>query len=306
MKSNLSVVVNSKNSARHIETCLASVTWADEIILLDMQSHDQTLEIAQKYHIKIYNHQPLDYVEPTRNYAINLANNDWVLLLDADEVVPPSLTTKIRELLTNNQPNISGYLIPRKNIIFQTWIDSAGWWPDYQLRLLKKGSVIWSDKIHAQPKVISGSIIKLPAKETFAIHHFNYQTIDDYMEKLSRYTKLESKQRQNLNNVDSRSMLNAFGNEFLGRMFAQQGIKSGCHGLALSMLQSFYELLVILRAWENQGFKDGKQDQGKIIKELKYFNNNLTWWIYDYQIIRSSGLKKLYWKVRQALCKLLQ
>lgn len=305
MKPDLSVVVNSKDSARHIEACLASVTWADQIILLDMQSHDQTVEIAKKYHAQVYTHPSLDYVEPTRNYAISLAKNDWVLLLDADEVIPPLLATKIRELLTNTPPNVSGYLLPRKNIIFQSWVDSAGWWPDYQLRLLKKGSVIWPDKIHAQPKVVSGSIEKLPAKESFAVHHFNYQTINDYLEKLIRYTNLEAKQRPDLKEVDSRSMLSAFGNELLRRIFAQQGIKSGRHGLALSMLQGFYELLTVLRAWENQGFKDSKQDQAQIINQLQVFNQDLSWWIAHYQVTKSTGLRQLYWKTRRTICKIL-
>ena len=152
-------------------------------------------------------------------------------------------------------------------------------------------------QIHSQPQIISGNIIELPAQEQLAIEHRNYKTLDDYLQKQQRYTKLEAGQRPTNTNVDVKTMINAFGSEFLSRMFAQKGYQTNSHGLALSLLQANYELLVTLRQWEVQGFPHNNLDQAQIIKELWQFDKNMRWWLFNYQIDHAKGLTKLFFKI---------
>jgi len=300
LKPKLTVVITSRNNAQTLEGCLHSVSWVDEIILIDMGSRDATLAIAKKFGAKVYNIQPSPYVEPTRKYGISLVRSPWVLFLDPDEVLPPLLSAKIKEILEKNQANVSGYRLARKNIIFGQWIENAGWWPDFQLRLFQPQAIEWSDRIHAQPKVLSGQIVDLPATSDLAIIHCNYVTLDEYYEKVLRYTKIEVEQRKSAK-IEPSLMLQAFSHEFLRRLFAQKGYLDKTHGLALSFLQAQYELLVVLRQWEHQGFSRSKFDSKKILESLGSFRKELGFWLLTAKIERASGLPKLFWR----FCRLL-
>ena len=134
----LSVVTVVWNEEKNLPKMLDSVrNLADEIVVvIDDDSSDNTKEIAQKYTKKVYTQKHVGIVEPLRNYAIGKATGDWILLLDADEIVTQELETRIQEIVKNNSCDY--VLIPRKNIIFGKWIISDHWWPDYVYRLFKK------------------------------------------------------------------------------------------------------------------------------------------------------------------------
>ncbi len=155
----LSVVICTFNSEEKIAACLKSVAFADEIVVVDDGSSDETLDIVGKYTKKIFHHKSVGYVEPVRNFALEKATNEWILLLDADETVPDALAKKIIELLPTLDESIVALFVPRKNIIFQKWVQHAGWWPDQQVRIFRKGKVVWQNKI-ADTSYETGTIIK--------------------------------------------------------------------------------------------------------------------------------------------------
>src|SRR5690606_14218835 len=125
---------------------LKSVRFADEVVIVDMQSTDATLAIAQEVTDRIISVKDVGYVEPARNTALSKATGDWILLVDADEEVPETLRDYLFERM--EQPDSAeAYYLPRKNIVFGTWYHYAGWWPDYQLRFFKRGTVTWPTKI---------------------------------------------------------------------------------------------------------------------------------------------------------------
>ena len=195
----LSVVINTKdaltgNDEHKFADTLKSIAFADEIIVVDMNSSDRTVEIAKKFTDKIYTFRDVGFVEPARNFAIRKASKEWVLIIDADEILPGTLKDRILQL-TQGDATADVYYLPRKNLVFGTWFHSAGWWPDYQLRLFKKGAVVWSDKIHSVPKT-KGNTDKLAPREDYAILHYNYQTVEQFIERLNRYTSHEARQRQ--------------------------------------------------------------------------------------------------------------
>jgi len=274
----LSVVINTLNEADKLPLVVASVkNLADEIVVIDMESDDDTKEVAKKLRAKVFNHKRLSYVEPARNFAVSKATGDWILILDVDEEIPESLAKKIKEVLSASSADY--YRIPRKNIIFGRWIKHTRWWPDYNIRLFKKGTVSWNEIIHKAPMTV-GVGIDFDAKEDLAIIHNNYKNLDEYLEKMIRYTKVQSEHlHKNGYKFDWKDLIGKPMSEFLGRFFAGQGYKDGVHGLALSSLQAFSELVVYLRLWGMGGYEAEEISDREFKTILNKKMNEIRWWI---------------------------
>lgn len=294
----ISAVINTKNAAETLERTLKSLEWCNEIIVVDMESQDSTLRIAKKYTQHIFSHPDVGYVEPARNMAIAKAQSDWVLVVDADEEIPSLLVDKLQSLASGDA-TADAYSLPRKNIVFDAWIRHAGWWPDYQLRFFKKGSVVWSDTIHQQPKVI-GNHDFLPDDDRLAIIHHNYTSVSDFIERLNRYTSHQARHKQ-LNSFHTQKIVTAFSQEFFSRLFKLRGIDDGTHGVAVSFLQSFYELVVHLKEWEMSGFPENNDTTEHTFKSLRLLQKQLNYWIADWHFEHSTGLTALWWRIRRKL-----
>lgn len=309
----LSVVINTKNSAETLVKALESVSFADEIIVVDMASTDDTLTIAKKYTKHVFDHPDVGFVEPARNFALSKATQDWILILDSDEEVTPALqeviqqisqpeqTPKSRVTVKDIQP-ADCYYLPRKNIIFGQWV-KTGWWPDYILRLFRAGHVEWSDEIHSIP-VTTGQVAELPADPAAAIIHHNYQTIDQFLDRLNRYTSIEADQSAAVK-PSSADIWSAFSREFIRRAFADRGLADGQHGMTLALFQSLYQVAVLTKQWQQAEFGlsnlSKTQEQEQVIQQLTQFQAELRYWIADWQVEHSSGLAQLYWKLRRKL-----
>ena len=255
MVGQISAVINTFNEEKNIQRAIKSVAWADEIIVCDMYSNDKTASLARKLGAKVVFHKRTDFVEPARNYALSKATGDWILILDADEDIPETLAKRLQEIVNKTQ-QIEAVEIPRKNIIFGKWMKYTGWWPDYQIRFFQKGTVVWQDAIHSKPK-LNGLVLTLEAKEQWAITHKNYQSIDQFIERMNRYSNFEAEQLQKKGyKFGWQDVLEKPLNEFLSRFFAREGYKDGLHGLALSLLQAFSFLVVYLKVWQMQSFEE--------------------------------------------------
>lgn len=277
MVSQISVVINTFNEEKNIARVIKSVEWADEVVVCDMHSQDQTVAIAKKSGAKVVFHKNTGYVEPARNFAISKASKDWILVLDADEELPESLTKRLQELIQRGIK--SDFVeIPRKNIIFGKWMKASFWWPDYQVRFFRKGSVVWSNKIHSKPET-QGQGLQLPAEEKWAIMHHNYQTVGQFIERMNRYTTIEAEQLiKEGYKFDWRNLFSKPTSEFLSRFFANKGYKDGLHGLALSFLQAVSFLIVYLKVWELAGFKEDTIEIAEINEERKRSGNAINYW----------------------------
>lgn len=277
MGSKISAVINTLNNEGIIERAIKFVKWADEIVICDMNSEDKTVDIAKKLGAKVYTHKRLEYVEPARNFAISKASNEWILLLDPDEEVSNDLARRLKEMV--DKPITSNFVeIPRKNIIFGKWIQNTGWWPDYQIRFFKNGSVIWNNEIHSKPQT-RGIGLTLPDDENLAIIHNNYQSISQFLARMNRYTDVESQYLKDKGyEFIWTDLLQKPFNEFLSRFFANKGYMDGLHGLTLSLLQALSFLVVYLKLWELSKFKeqeieleDIESEQVKAAKQLDYW-----------------------------------
>lgn len=277
-KIKISAVVNTRNEEKNIDTCLKSLNFVDEIVVVDMESEDKTKQIAKKYTDKVFDYEKIDYVEPARNFAISKAKGEWILIVDADERIPRSLAVKLMEIAEDNQADF--VRIPRQNIIFSQWIKHSRWWPDYIIRFFKKGRVEWQDAIHSIP-ITSGKGINLPEEKEFSFTHHHYTSIEQYLNRSLRYSRQQAKELlESGYTLDARDMFFKPIGEFLGRFFAGEGYKDGLHGLVLSLLQAFSVFSVYLFVWEKQGFK---------VKRFPSFTRHWIFWF------RQAGSDIRYW-----------
>lgn len=274
----ISAVVHTYNEEKTIERCLSSlVSWVDEIVIVDMGSTDATCKKASQYKVRIFQHPYTGFVEPARNFGINKVKGQWIIILDSDEEIPRALAEK---LLKITQINECDYVrLPRKNIIFGKWIRYGGWWPDFQVRFFKKGAVFWTDKIHGVP-LTRGQGDEIEAEESVSIIHYNYQTIEQFIERLNRYTTISAKDIFLSNQHFSLSdLFHKPSKEFINRYFVWEGYKDGLHGLALSLLQSFSELIIYLKLWELENFKQDKIPLDEVRKSISQEHKLRQYWL---------------------------
>lgn len=293
----ISVVINTKNSASTLDRCLASVhAWADEIVVMDMKSTDETLGIAKFYGARTFSHPDVGYVEPARNAALAKARGEWILILDSDEEIPPSLGKKITQDLILN-PVTDAYFLPRKNIIFDKWV-KTGWWPDHILRLFRTGKVTWSDEIHAVPQV-KGTVERLEAIEANAIRHHNYQTVDQYWKRALSYGQIRSKERKQARET-LQDPLHSFLDEYIRRYYAWNGQADGTHGRVLSALQGSTAVLEQALLWEQKKFKEA-QFADSPLTLLRQAAQQANYWQWSDLIAKNTGFTQMLYKIARKL-----
>lgn len=245
----ISAVLVNLNEEEKLDRCLASLAgFAREIVVLDLGSTDESVEICKKYNAKVFKHDFVSFVEKVRNYIISKANGDWILVLDPDEAVSDSLKYKLEQISKENK--VVAVNIPRKNIFFGRWIAHTNWWPDKHIRFFKKGQVEWISKIHKYPEV-AGQILDLDAKEDLAILHFGYDSVTQFLERQNRYSTIEAENRFEAGERFSRA--NFFGKpirEFLVRFVRHAGFLDGFYGFALTVLMMIYQIQVVVKLWE--------------------------------------------------------
>lgn len=288
MKGEISVVINTLNEEENIEAAIKSAKRiSDDIVVVDMHSDDKTAKLAKKCGARVYKHERTGYVEPARNFAIEKARNDWIFVLDADERIPKSLAKRIERYLANGPADY--YAVPRKNIIFGKWIKHSRWWPDYNIRFFKKGKVVWDNNIHSIP-ITHGKGADMPSvNANYAIKHYHYTSVEQYIERLNRYTTIQAKESEEFK---WQNLIASPVREFNSRYFAGMGYKDGLHGLALAFLQAFSELIVELKVWQKFKFIDKKIENKTVIKEIRKTQKEINYWTANTLIEKSIDIKE--------------
>jgi len=295
-----SVVIVAKGNPRRLCECVGAVAdAASEVIIVDIGLDSIAKESLKRYSNIRYERPELDvpYVELIREKAKQYASHDYILFLDPDEIVSQQLL----ERLSSAMGNYDYVSIPRKNIIFQKWIRHSRWWPDYQVRFFKKDAVVWPTVIHAQPET-KGRGYEIEARDEFALVHHNYESFDDYLKKLSRYTNVEARTLIEMKVEFSFSKALSKGlSEFISRYFAGQGYKDGAHGLVLAVMQFFYYILVWVYSWEIRKYPEkegtiGAREMNTFFRKGLYETNH---WM-EREKMSKKGLKG---KIEQALLR---
>lgn len=256
----LSVVIATKNEEQNIRACLESVKWADEIIVVDDVSTDKTVEICKEYTEKIFiNNSGLDF-HKNKNLGIEKAQGEWVLSIDADEIVTPELKEEIVLATTFQFPDIIGYYISRRNYFFKKWIKGCGWYPDYIIRLFRKGSATWPlEAIHQAPEIKDKNQVRFL---TGPLLHYSYHSFNQYFEKFNHYTSIiaaeEYKKGTRINRLNFLSFFFIKPAYFiLSKYLLQKGFKEGFSGFFISFSSALGVFVSYAKLWEQQrGLED--------------------------------------------------
>jgi len=244
----LSVVIITHNEEENIGACLESVKWADEIIVVDSESSDRTEEICRSFGVNFIK-EPWQGFAQQKNSAIEKATQDWILSLDADERVTPELKKEITTVLASVNPK-DGYFIARKNFFLGRWIRRCGWYPDYNLRLFRRGKGLFGIReVHEAIKIkgVSG-LLKSP------MEHHTYKSLNDFMVRLDRYSTLAA--RELLKEKKSYGIFHIVFRPFytfISMYFLRLGFLEGYYGLVISVLYAFYTFLKYIKLRELQG-----------------------------------------------------
>ncbi|MBL7036484.1 glycosyltransferase family 2 protein [Candidatus Microgenomates bacterium] len=300
----ISVVINTLNEEKRLPKAISSLSgFANEIIVVDMNSTDKTVEIAKNAGAIVYNHKRMGYVEPARNFGIEKCKHNWVFVLDADEWIPKALKLYLKKQIKSYKEGITPnfFRIPRKNIIFGKWMGHTGWWPDYNIRFFKKGTVSWNEVIHSIP-VTTGVGFDLPSERDLAIVHNHYSSLEEYITRMNRYTTIQAKHLKKEGVKFSwRQVISKPTSQFLTRFFAQEGYKDGLHGLSLSLLQAFSELVIYLKIWQRDKFAKRKLSIGQVEEEFDKSSKQFMWWLLESKIKKSKTLNKIWLKLKRKL-----
>lgn len=274
----LSAVVTVFNEEENIERCLKSLGFADEIVVVDNSSEDASLSLAKKYTDKVYSQKnDPKLIDIQKNFGFKKASGDFILSIDADEEVSQELSEEIKKVLKKTPSNVNGYFIPRKNFIFGKWMENTGWYPDFQLRLFRRGKALYTQKHVHESITLEGESLRL---KEHLIHH-NYDTISQFVRKTIGYAENEAeKLLEDGYKFSYFDCLRFPSKEFLSRFFARKGYKDGIHGLVLSLLMAFYHLLVFAYIWEKKGFPryNGSEFLKETEKEFKKGGREIVFW----------------------------
>jgi glycosyltransferase involved in cell wall biosynthesis len=246
----LSVTVITRNEAADIGEALASVAWADEIVVVDSQSTDGTVSIARRHAGKVVVREWPGYVEQ-KNHAASIASHDWILSLDADERVTPALADEIRALMAGavDANGDVAFRIPRVTWHLGRWIRSTDWYPDYQLRLYDRRSAQWTGRYVHEAVSVRGSTGQLRGE----LQHYAYRDIADHLETIDRYTTYAARQMHEAG--AHASLLQVAGHPplaFLRNYLAHGGIRDGVPGFIISAMNAYYVFLKFAKLWELQ------------------------------------------------------
>jgi glycosyltransferase involved in cell wall biosynthesis len=249
----LSVLVPTKNEEANVRACLESVRWADEIVVVDSGSVDQTVPIARSIASRVLEHEYVNSAAQ-KNWAIPQLTHRWVLIVDADERVTPALRAEIERVLAD-PARADGYWIRRANHFLGKPIRSAGWQRDKVLRLFDRTKGAYEPlHVHAEVK-IEGRVAMLTARLT----HDTYPDLDRYFEKFARYTKWSADDlKQRGIRASATRLLVRPWMRFLRMYVLEGGFREGRHGIVLCMLAAFSVFTKYARRWEDEVLRRGE------------------------------------------------
>jgi glycosyltransferase involved in cell wall biosynthesis len=235
-RATLSVTVITWNEEERVRPCLESVAaWADEIVVVDAGSADRTVEITRAFTEHVLT-RAWDGFAAQKNFALASARGDWVLSLDADEAVTPELREEIERILTGGS-GLAGYRVPRRNIFWGRWVRHGRLYPDWQLRLFRRGCGRFVDRSVHESVEVDGPIGRLRG----ALVHRSYRDVGDFLARTNRYTTLAADEwvRAGRRAGIADLVLRPVG-RFLSMYVVHRGFLDGWRGFVLAVLYAYY------------------------------------------------------------------
>jgi (heptosyl)LPS beta-1,4-glucosyltransferase len=241
----LTVTVITLNEAAHIDACLASAGWADEILVVDSGSTDDTAALARKRGARVIVREWPGY-SAQKDFAAGEASHDWILSIDADERVTPALADEIRRTLAID-PAVAGYRMPRATWHLGRWIRTTDWYPDYQLRLYDRRRARWNNRRVHESVMADGIVGQL----RHDLEHYAYRDLLHHHQTMERYTKLAADEMRAAGRHAGAFdlVVHPFA-AFVRNYVLRGGIRDGLPGFIVSIMNAYYVFLKFARLWE--------------------------------------------------------
>lgn len=264
----VSVLIHTRNEERWIADCVRSAAWADEVVVADMASTDATRGIVESLGARIVDVPLAKNVDEVRNQAMEACMGDWILVVDADERVSPGLAARVREIARN--PEADGFMVPRKNYFFETWLQYS-MWPDEQLRLFRRGVASWSGVVHEPPDIRGKTVRMLPDPAVVLEHPGACADLNAYFLRHVKYAGLETARIR----VETEEQLLLYLlrrplAEFLGRYFRHGGWREGLPGLVFCLMRLSYALMIGANVYAANREKFRGGDAGKLRRKVRW------------------------------------
>jgi len=231
----ISAVIITYNEEARLEPALKSLEGlVSEIVVVDSFSTDDTVRLARRYTSKVFQRKWTDYADQ-KNYANNKASSPWILSLDADERISPELRQEILNM-KDEEPDCSGFSMPRKVFYLGRWIRHSGWYPDRKIRLFQKDKARWEGEYVHEKLVIEGRVQKFNG----SIHHFTYRNISDHLDRINHFSQLGA-QKLYSQRKKCRWYHLVFipFSRFVKSFFWRAGFLDGYGGVVISVLNSY-------------------------------------------------------------------
>ncbi len=243
----LSAVLITKNEESNIKNCVDHlIDWVDEIVVYDSHSTDKTILIIEEYRspkVKVVQVEWQGFAK-TKNLAVEAATGDWILSVDADEIITPELKAEIQEKIKD--PDHSGYLIPRLLYFCNQPVRYGGCYPDYQLRLFKKNAGRFVETpVHEYVKLDAA-----PGKLKNHMLHYSYRTMFDYWARLNRYTELDAEKKYQQGKKFRFYRVFVLQFELVKRLVLKMGILDGFPGIFYHIFSAVSSLVKYAKLWE--------------------------------------------------------
>ena len=249
MRHPLSVCIITYNEERNIRTCLESVKWADEIVVVDSKSTDQTVKICSEYTDRIILRDFPGHIEQ-KNYALSQASNNWVFCIDADEELSPDLQSEIKTVLEAKDLREAGFYVSRKTEYLGEWVTYGRWYPDYKLRLFDKRYGSWGGENPHDSVAVQGPTARLKGE----LLHRTYSDLSHHLQVINNFTSIAAHQKMNrrVRFPIFKAIFHPLA-YFLDSYILKRGILHGTRGFILSAMGSYYVFLKYAKLWELYG-----------------------------------------------------
>jgi glycosyltransferase involved in cell wall biosynthesis len=254
MTARISGVIVAFNEEANIRWSVGSlVPWCDEVVVVDQESEDRTAEIARELGARIVSHPNTPIVEESRAFSVEQAAGDWILLLDADEMIPATLARQLREIADDDETT-DVVMIPRVNVVLGRWARvGVKNWPNRHARFFRRGAVTLSGTIHHGIDVPESSRRKkLPASNSAAIWHFSYESVADMMEKFDRYTSREARQWLDAGRPAATplDLLIQPATWLWSNYVRLKGYRDGVPGMIVAIARAYYSFMLAAKTWD--------------------------------------------------------
>jgi glycosyltransferase involved in cell wall biosynthesis len=241
----VSVTIITLNEAEHIAAAIDSVSWADEIVVVDSGSTDATLDIARARGARVSARAWTGYADQ-KNHAASLASHDWIFSLDADERVTPELAGEVQALVAAEPPR-RGYRMPRVTFHLGRWIRTTDFYPDYQARLYDRRAARWQGELVHESVQVDGSVGYLRGE----IQHYSFRDLSDHVARVHHYSTLAARQlHARGRRATAIHVLMHPPAAFLRNYVLRRGFLDGSAGLLVSLVNAYSVFLKFAKLWE--------------------------------------------------------